>query len=105
MEKKEKVTIEKGTYLSAGARKALLNRLNRAEGQVRALKKMVEEGECADDLLVQVAAVKGAITKVAVKILENHLLDCANSCMASDGSVDEVYERITKALATVLKQS
>ncbi len=105
MEKKRKLIFGKGAYLSAGARKALLNRLNRIEGQVRALKKMVEQGECADDLLVQVAAVKGAVTKVAVKILENHLIDCANSCMASDGSVDDVYEKIAKALATVLKQS
>ncbi len=105
MANKEMASFEKGVYLSAGSRKALLNRLNRVEGQVRALKKMVERGECADDLLVQVAAVKGAVTKVAVKILESHLIDCANSCMASDGSVDEVYERVTKALATVLKQS
>jgi DNA-binding FrmR family transcriptional regulator len=95
---------KQGIYLPQPARQALSHRLNRIEGQIGALKKMIEKGECADDILIQIAAVKGAVTQVAVKILENHLVDCAKTCMNINNKRG-IYERITRALATVLKQS
>ncbi len=101
----EEEVFSPGIYLSPESRKALLHRLNRIEGQVRALKKGVQEGRCADDLLILAAAVRGAITQVIAKILEDHLMDCARTCMRAEGNLDEVYERIARALATVLKNS
>jgi len=62
-------------------------------------------GQCADDLLIQVAAVWGAVKQLAAKILENHLIDCARTCMREGRTDEEVLERITRALSVVLRQS
>ena len=92
-------------HLSDEARRALLNRISRIEGQVGALKRCIARGECGDDLLVQIAAVRGAMAKVAAKILEDHLIECANSCMKSKGGQGDVRARIVTALGSVLKQA
>ena len=41
--------------------KDLINRLNRIEGQVRGIKKMVENGTYCTDILIQVSAVNAAL--------------------------------------------
>ena len=74
----------KTTYLNEAAKKSLLNRLSRVEGQIRALKNMVREERCADEILVQAAASRGALGQVIARLLESQLTDCALSCMAGD---------------------
>ena len=44
---------------------AVINRLSRIEGHVRAIKRMVEEDQDCPDVLIQLAAVKSAIQKTA----------------------------------------
>ena len=46
------------SHLDEAAKRKLLNRLSRVEGKVRALKKMVEETQCADEIIVQAAAAR-----------------------------------------------
>ncbi|MCI0341716.1 MAG: metal-sensitive transcriptional regulator [Planctomycetales bacterium] len=92
-----------GSWLEEEDRVALLRRLVRAEGQVRAVRRMIERGECADDVVVQIAAAKGALMQVAARILERHLTDCATRCMI--GSPDEVVRRVSRAVTTILRQS
>ena len=46
---------------------ALLNRLNRIEGQVRGVSRMVEEDRYCIDILTQVQAVRAALAKVAAE--------------------------------------
>lgn len=90
------------SYLDADAKRALVNRLSRLEGHVGAIKRMVEEARCADEILVQVAAARAAMTQIAVVLLERHLSDCMTTCM--EGTDDEVAKRVSKAVALVLKQ-
>ena len=52
----------------------LLNRLHRAEGQVRAVTRMVEEDRPCLEVLTQIAAVEGALDAVAVELLETSAL-------------------------------
>lgn len=54
----------------------LLVRLNRVEGQVRGISKMVEEDKYCIDILTQVSAVKAAIDKVALELLRDHARHC-----------------------------
>lgn len=54
-------------------KKPALNRLNRIEGQVRGLKKMVENEEYCVDIITQVLAVKRALSAVEDVVLQNHL--------------------------------
>jgi DNA-binding FrmR family transcriptional regulator len=89
------------SYLDVQAKKRLRNRLSRVEGQIRALKTMVDEGRCADDILIQASAVRGAIGQFIARILEAHLSDCVATCMG--GSERERTERLAKAVALALK--
>lgn len=56
--------------------KELINRLNRIEGQVRGVKKMVEEERYCVDILTQVMAVQAAFNAFNKKLLANHIHTC-----------------------------
>ncbi len=80
--------------------KRLSNRLCRIEGQVRGIKKMLEESAYCIDILTQVSAAKAALDSFAKELLTEHL----NTCVAEDlksGSrkkADELTEAIRKYL-------
>lgn len=56
---------------------------------------------CADDILIQVAAVKAALNHFASTLVETEMKACVEACMPGD--VDERRGRVTKALAALLK--
>lgn len=58
------------------AKKQVLNRLSRIEGQIRGLKKMVEEDTYCVDVITQTSAVKRALSGVEDHLLESHLSTC-----------------------------
>lgn len=91
------------TYLNGKAQKALADRLARLEGHVRAIRGMVLDRRCADEILLQTAAVKAALNKFAAVLLEHELQMCLDSCM--EGDADERLAKVTKVLATLMKQS
>ena len=57
----------------------LLKRLNRIEGQVRGVSKMVQEDKYCIDILTQVSAAKAALDKVALELLRDHAKHCLNN--------------------------
>ena len=67
---------------------ALINRLNRVEGQVRGIVKMVEEGRYCIDVLTQLQAVKAALAKVETTMLRDHLGHSIEGAITS-GDVDD----------------
>ena len=67
---------------------ALLNRLNRIEGQVRGVSRMVEEERYCIDILTQVQAVRAALAKVETELLRDHLGHCIEGAIVS-GDKDE----------------
>ncbi len=90
-------------YLDDAAQKSLADRLSRLEGHLRAVRRMLLERRCADEILLQVAAVKAALNKFSSSLLEHELKACLESCM--DGDAEERLDRVTKVLTTLLKQS
>src|SRR5215212_8868982 len=98
-----KKTAEATEYLTPEAQKALADRLARAEGHVRSIRQMVVDHRCADEILIQIAAVKAALNQTAASLIDSEMRACVNTCMT--GSPDERLERVTKALAAVLKSS
>jgi len=68
--------------------KPLLNRLNRIEGQVRGVARMVEEGRYCIDVLNQIQAVKAALVRVESEMLKDHLHHCIEGAIIS-GNVEE----------------
>lgn len=91
----------KTQYLSPQDKQSLKNRISRAVGQMEAVPRMIDKGACADEILMQIAAAKSALTGTALALVEEHLVNCATRCM--EGGADEIVRRVTRALATVLK--
>ena len=54
----------------------LLTRLNRVEGQVRGVAKMVEEERYCIDVLTQISAAQAALDKIALGLLDGHTRHC-----------------------------
>ncbi len=54
----------------------VLKRLNRVEGQVRGVSKMVQDDKYCIDILTQVSAAKAALDKVALELLRDHAKHC-----------------------------
>ncbi|MCI0414917.1 metal-sensing transcriptional repressor [bacterium] len=90
-------------YLSPESQKNLADRLARIEGHLRAVRNMVLQHRCADEVLLQIAAVKAAINKVAGVIVDQEMKACVKFCM--EGNSDERLERTLKVLSTILKQT
>jgi len=77
-------------------RKNVVDRLSRIEGHVRGIRKMVEEDRACPDLLMQIAAVRSALDRVAQIVLEDHM----ETCM-----VEAVKSGETEAHLSVLKEA
>lgn len=58
------------------ARKSILMRLRRIEGQVRGVQRMIEQEADCGEILTQVAAIKSAVNQVGLLVFENHARDC-----------------------------
>jgi DNA-binding FrmR family transcriptional regulator len=75
----------------------MVNRLSRIEGHIRGVKAMLKEGRPCPEVLVQVAAVRGAIDKVARIILDEHLNECITRA-AHEGNIEAEIEELKAAL-------
>ena len=72
---------------------ALVKRLNRIEGQVRGIAKMVEEDRYCVDVLTQVSAIQSALDALALQLLESHTKGCVRSAIRSgngEAAIDEL---------------
>ena len=78
--------------------KDLIHRLNRIEGQVRGIRKMVESDTYCTDILVQVSAVNAALNSFNKVLLANHI----RTCVANDIR-DGKEETIDELVATLQK--
>ena len=67
----------------------LLNRLNRIEGQVRGVARMVEEDRYCIDILTQVQAARAALARVETELLKNHLGHCIESAIVSGDEAEQ----------------
>ena len=78
---------------------ALGKRINRIEGQVRGIGKMIAEDRYCIDVLTQVSAVQAALDALALELLEEHLHGCVHHAVKSgDGkrAIDEALTVIRK---------
>ena len=81
-------------HVAHGADKSkLLKRLNRIEGQVRGIAKMIEDERYCVDVLTQVAAVRSALDAMALQMLRDHAHGCVHGAIRSgkgDAAIDEL---------------
>ncbi len=77
--------------------RAVINRLSRIEGHVHAIKTMVEDERPCPDILIQLAAVKSAITKASRLVLEDHMESCLYKATKASAPEKE-WESLKEAL-------
>ena len=82
----------------------LLNRLNRIEGQVRGVARMVGEDRYCIDVLTQVQAVRAALAKVETEILRDHLGHCIEGAIVS-GDRDEQRKKAAELIELLERAS
>lgn len=81
---------------------AQLVRLNRIEGQIRGISKMIQEGRYCVDILTQIRSASNALARVQENIFKGHLESCVRDSLTGDdpldrgAKVDEVLELLSK---------
>jgi DNA-binding FrmR family transcriptional regulator len=95
------VAVKKSAVVahSSAETAALAKRVNRIEGQVRGIGRMIDDDRYCVDILTQVSAVQSALDALALKLLEHHLHGCVSHAVASGNgarAIDEALSVIRK---------
>ncbi|MER2027142.1 MAG: metal-sensing transcriptional repressor, partial [Lachnospiraceae bacterium] len=80
--------------------KDLMNRLSRIEGQIRGIRRMVEEDAYCIDIINQVAAANAALNSFTKVILADHIHTCVTEDVQAGSSekVDELVKTLQKLM-------
>jgi CsoR family transcriptional regulator, copper-sensing transcriptional repressor len=85
------------------ATKEQLNkRLARIEGQVRGVSRMVEDDRYCIDVLTQISAIRAALDKVALGLLEDHVHHCVMGADAQGKA--EMTDELMAAVARMMRR-
>ena len=80
------------------SQRAVINRLSRAIGHLEKVKRMVEDGVDCSEVLIQLSAVRSALTSTGKVILEDHLRHCIVDAVeqGDQQTIDELVAAIEK---------
>jgi DNA-binding FrmR family transcriptional regulator len=81
--------------------KAVLNRLSRAIGHLESIKRMVEDDRDCSDVLIQLSAVRSAITNISKVVMRHHMEHCIVDAVHSDEL--ERIEDLKRAIERFIK--
>ena len=90
----ENKCCHKTTKRSEDEKKLITNRLNRINGQINGINKMIEKDAYCNDVLIQLKAVESSIQSLSNHILENHLYTCVTRDLEK-GDLDTIDEIIS----------
>lgn len=85
------------TSMQNDTRTSCLKRLNRIEGQVRGISRMVDENRYCIDIVTQVAAVRAALKRVEEEVLRDHVGHCVEHAIRS-GDADEQRKKVSELI-------
>lgn len=91
-------------YGYSGDKDAYQRRMNRIEGQVRGIARMIEDDKYCIDILTQISAVTKALHAVSIELLEEHISHCvvgAAHDSAATGDPSTVDEKVKEASAAI----
>ena len=91
---------KKTKHRSESEYKALINRLNRIEGQVRGVKNMLENDAYCTDILTQVSAINAALNAFNKELLANHIRTCVVDDIKGgrEDTVNELCDTLQKLM-------
>ncbi|MEA2301594.1 MAG: CsoR family transcriptional regulator, copper-sensing transcriptional repressor [Solirubrobacteraceae bacterium] len=96
------VTSESPAPGYSATKPQLQKRLRRIEGQVRGIDKMVEDDRWCPDILIQIAAVRAALDKVALGLAAGHVQNCMAAGAGDDKRRAEMTEELMNALGRLV---
>ena len=83
----------KKTIRGENKKKLINNRINRIEGQLKGIKKMIESDTYCNDVLIQLSAAQNSLKSLSNHILENHLYSCVYNELEK-GNIEIIDELI-----------
>lgn len=89
----DKCNIKK-TIRADEEKKVINNRINRIEGQLRGVKKMIEEDAYCNGVLIQLSAIENSVKSLSNHILEKHLYSCVTRDL-EEGKLEIIDELIS----------
>jgi CsoR family transcriptional regulator, copper-sensing transcriptional repressor len=89
-------------YGYAENKEQLANRLNRIEGQVRGINKMVQDDKYCIDILTQISAIQSALDKVGLELLTEHTRHCLMDDNVGPKGTNAKAEELVKAVSRML---
>ena len=88
--------------MQPNAKISCVKRLNRIEGQVRGLARMVEEDRYCIDVITQVSAVRAALKRVEEEVLKDHVAHCVEHAISA-GDRAEQRQKISELMRVLGK--
>lgn len=85
--------MDKKTHRNENEKKIIVNRINRIEGQLRGVKKMIQDDIYCKDVLIQLSAIENSVKSLSNHILENHLYNCVTTDI-ENGNLEVIDELI-----------
>ena len=90
--------------LTKEMQQSMTARLNRVEGQLRGIRRMVQEPRLCIEILQQIAAAEAALNRVSLEVFRFHVDTCVPGDIGRDASLKdkrlaelvEIFERFTK---------
>ena len=89
-----KKCCDKKTSRTENEKKLLNNRLNRIEGQIKGVKKMISEDAYCNDVLMQLSAIENSVKSLSNLLLEKHLYTCIARDL-ENGKIDTIDEIVS----------
>jgi DNA-binding FrmR family transcriptional regulator len=83
-------------------KKSCANRLNRIEGQVRGLARMIKDDRYCIDVVNQVQAVIAALKRVEGEVLKDHVAHCVEHAISS-GNKGAQRKKVMELVATLAR--
>jgi CsoR family transcriptional regulator, copper-sensing transcriptional repressor len=90
--------------LGSAEQQSLVTRLNRIEGQIRGIRRMVQEPRLCIDILQQLAAAEAALNRISLAIFRYHVDNCVSEGV-SKGEIErrkqltelvDIFDRFAK---------
>ncbi len=86
--------------MSKDVKSTRLKSLNRIEGQVRGLARMIEDDRYCIDVVTQISAVRAALARVEEQVLREHIQHCVKHAMTSGSKADQ-EQKIAELMAVI----
>ncbi|MFF2205800.1 metal-sensitive transcriptional regulator [Streptomyces sp. NPDC058145] len=81
-----------------------LARLNKIEGQIRGISRMVTDDRYCIDVLTQITAASRALQEVALNLLDDHVRGCVTRAARTDSAgAEEKFAELTDTLRRALR--